>query len=569
MKNEIHNLVPGSDPWLRFRLGRGGASEAAAMLGLSKNVKRSELLRMKHTGLPKEFSDWVQTHVLDYGHEVEAEARKHFEALIGEDLYPIVCSIGRLSASADGLTMDGSIAWEHKQWSEELARSVAAGVLPEEHWPQCQQVLMITGAKVLVFGISNGTADKAVSMEVYPDAEWFERIHRGWEQFWIDLEHYELPPAAAPAPVGKVRAALPALRIEVTGQVTTSNLAEFKTTALTAIRGVNRELKTDEDFADAEKAVKWCSDVEQRLAAGKDHALSQTVTIDALFRAIDEISAEARQVRLDLEKLVKGRKEAIKGEIVAGAVAAFGEHVRAMNCPWLPRVAADFAGAAKNKRTVASLQDAVDTELARVKIEANGHYQRIQQNHATLGEHKELSFLFSDYGTLVLKAPDDLALVIRTRIADHEAKEAQRLENERARIQAEEQAKAQREAEATAQAARLAAAMPLAPRPAAPAPASIIDRGESPTGTAIADAMVAARAPAPKADEPATLNLGAISERLEFTVPGALIAKFGIEGAPGPRGSRLFTETQFIAICARLIARVATVRDEILEAQAA
>src|SRR5579863_1124676 len=112
----IHELVQGSDEWAQFRLTHFGASEAAAMLGISPKVKRNELLHMKHTGTPKEFSDWVQEHILDPGHEVEALARPIVEIKIGEELYPITCSIGLISASCDGLTMGESIAWEHKQW---------------------------------------------------------------------------------------------------------------------------------------------------------------------------------------------------------------------------------------------------------------------------------------------------------------------------------------------------------------------------------------------------------------------------------------------------------------------
>ena len=89
---KIHELVQGSDEWAAFRLAHHGASEAAAMLGLSKKTTRSELLHMKHTGTPKEFSDWVQKNILDYGHEVEAMARPIIEELIGEDLYPVTCS---------------------------------------------------------------------------------------------------------------------------------------------------------------------------------------------------------------------------------------------------------------------------------------------------------------------------------------------------------------------------------------------------------------------------------------------------------------------------------------------
>jgi len=41
----IHNLIQGSPEWHQFRLEHDGASEAAAMLGLSKKVPRNELLQ--------------------------------------------------------------------------------------------------------------------------------------------------------------------------------------------------------------------------------------------------------------------------------------------------------------------------------------------------------------------------------------------------------------------------------------------------------------------------------------------------------------------------------------------
>ena len=91
---KIHELTQGSDEWAAFRLTHHGASEAAAMLGLSKKTTRSELLRIKHTGMPKEFSDWVQKNILDYGHEVEAMARP-----IIEDLFPAPAGMNRGSAA--------------------------------------------------------------------------------------------------------------------------------------------------------------------------------------------------------------------------------------------------------------------------------------------------------------------------------------------------------------------------------------------------------------------------------------------------------------------------------------
>ena len=199
MTKTTHTLVQGSADWQNYRLAMFGASEAAAMLGLSSKVSRTELLHMKHTGTAKEFSDWVQANILDHGHAVEALARPMGEELVGTELYPVTCSIGRLSASCDGLTMAEDVAWEHKQWNAALAAAVDEGVLPDEYQPQCQQIMMITGAEKVLFMVSDGTIDNMVSMYVEPSPEWQERITAGWAQFEADLAVYE-PKHFAPNP---------------------------------------------------------------------------------------------------------------------------------------------------------------------------------------------------------------------------------------------------------------------------------------------------------------------------------------------------------------------------------
>ena len=106
-----HELIQGTQEWLDFRLEHDGSSEAAAMLGLSKTTTRTELLRMKSSGIAKEFCDWVQKNILDYGHEVEALARPIVAKQFGIRLFPLICSRGRPSASCDGITMDGTIRY--------------------------------------------------------------------------------------------------------------------------------------------------------------------------------------------------------------------------------------------------------------------------------------------------------------------------------------------------------------------------------------------------------------------------------------------------------------------------
>lgn len=430
---QTHNLVQGSDEWHIFRSLHFGASEAAAMLGLSKKMTRNELIQIKRGLTAKEFSDWVQKYILDKGHDVEAMARPLIEERIGKELYPVTCSDGELSASCDGLTMDETIAFEHKQWNSELAKSVGEGILPDEHWPQCQQILMITSAQKLLFTVSDGTIDNLVCLEVFPDKEKFELLRNGWEQFKKDVEAYEHI-EAKPEVVGKAPDSLPALHIEVSGSVIASNLAEFKTNAIAVFKGINTDLQSDEDFANAEKTVKWCKDIEDRLEGSKQHALSQTASIDELFRTMDAIKEEARQVRLSLDKTIKQRKEDIRMEMIEYAqfkFKAFEQELQAeIPEATLRIVRPDFIAAIKGLKTKASIQNALDTETATAKIGASALAKIYRTNIAWAKENAtDFNFLFAnDLSAIVAKDHEDFKNLIQSRIHQFQEQEAKKAE---------------------------------------------------------------------------------------------------------------------------------------------
>jgi hypothetical protein len=410
-----------------------------------------------------------------------------------------------------------------------------------------------------------------VQAEVFPDSAWWARIAAAWKQFDRDLAAYEPRAAEPPKPTGRAPESLPALRIEITGAVTASNLAEFRATALGAIRSVNRELTTDQHFSDAEQAVKWCSEVESRIKAAKEHALSQTASIDALFKTLDEVSAEAKRVRLDLEKLVDRRKTEVKGEMVAAAKAAYDRHETALRQEaggWINLPAPDFGGAIKGKRSVSAMQDALDVTLANAKIAADESARRIRAALAALDEEAAgYTHLFADRLTFIGKAPEDVRLLVQARIAAHKAAEERRAEElaekQRERIRAEEAAKLAREQQereaAEAQARQQAQAAAPAPTPAAVPVAS-------PAPVSHAAAVVPMPARAPAAAEPPTLTLGAMCERLGFTMNRDFVRQLGFPGTAGERGSVKWTEREFALVCEALVAHVRTVAARELEA---
>jgi predicted phage-related endonuclease len=95
-----------------------------------------------------------------------------------------------LMASVDGITINGSIAFEHKLFNLRLHDSVSKGILPKEYEPQCQQIMMVTGASKLIFVCSDGTEEKIAQMELMPDNSYFKKLLDGWMDFKIDLENY-------------------------------------------------------------------------------------------------------------------------------------------------------------------------------------------------------------------------------------------------------------------------------------------------------------------------------------------------------------------------------------------
>lgn len=587
---EVLKLIQGSPEWIAHRATSFNASDAPAMMGCSPHKTRNELLAELHTGLSRDVSNYVQERVFDPGHRYEALARPLAEKIIDDDLYPIT---GKkqvwempLSASFDGLTMGRNVAFEHKTLNDELRAVMVTNcvgtMLPMLYQVQMEQQCIVSGCKRVLFMASEWNANDKLIEERHcwydSNATLAGEILAGWAQLQEDLETY-VPPEVKVKAVGKTMESLPALHIAVTGEVTASNLGDFKAHALAVFDGINRTLTTDQHFADAEAAVKWCGDVESRLEAAKDQALSQTASIYDLLTTLDDVKEEARKVRLELTKLVEQRKTAIRTEIVSKAQTAYKDHITALNTrigrvilPG-PLAAPDFAGAIKGKRTVESLQNAADTTLATAKAAATTLADRVVQNLACLADQKpEYSGLFPDANVLALKTPEDLAAMITARISTHEANEAQR----KAR---EAQAQAEREAELIAQKAREDAAKAvaeaeakakadfqaeIAQRAAAIADAVIdgtIDHVEQPLKLvqqpATVDEMHAIGEGIRNWQEPdsgAMLRLGEINERLKpLSLTAEGLKTLGFEHVATDKAAKLYLESDFPRICDQLI----------------
>jgi putative phage-type endonuclease len=527
---EIHELLQGSEAWHVHRANHRNASDTPAVTGHSPYKSRSEFLKERATGIAKEIDPAAQRR-FDDGHRYEALARPLAEKIIGGSLFPVTGTEGLYSASFDGLTMMEDVAFEHKTLNDAIRACGSAAELPIYYREQMEHQLMVSGAGKCLFMATRWNADDELQEERHfwyePDMELRRQICAAWDQFEIDLANYQPAEPATPESIGQAPETLPALRIEVTGMVTASNLDAFKSRAMEVIGAVKTELKTDQDFADAAESVKWCEDVEARLEGAKQHALSQTESIDALFKTIDTIKEQARAVRLKLEKLVKVEKERRKEELVAKFRKELNDHYDALKT----RTGVDclaqtnFTEAIKGLKTLDSMRDKLSVALANAKMAANEMADRIEANRKTV---EDMS-LFPDFAAVCTKAPEDFAALLALRISQRQEAEAKRKA-------------AEAEAAAQAQAAQVIEAAKVAPTPTPAEPVAAKPAAEVST--------------LPQADTGTLLKLGEISQRLGFDVRADFMESLGFKPVKLEKQAKLYRECDFTAICSAIVRHI-------------
>lgn len=532
------NVLQGSPEWHAARASHDCASDASAAMGKSIYKTRNEYLAEKKFGVTKEHDPATLRRFAD-GHETEATARVIVEAMIGQDLYPVVCvsDDDKMLASVDGMTMGEDILFEHKRYNESLANDVRSGNLKPHYFWQLEHQLLVTGAEKVIFVCSDGATDNFEYMEYVSVPSRRAALIAGWEQFHKDLETFEMPQAKAEV-IGRAPDQLPALRIEISGAVKTSNLSDFKAAAVAVFGNIKKDLVTDEDFADAEKTVKWCSDVESKLDAAKQHALSQTSSIDELFRAIDEIKETARQTRLNLEKKVKAEKENRK----VALVREYGEQFNTYCNELRTKVGVQFVcfmhgdEAIKGLKSLDSMREKLGARLLQAKLEANEIASRIEANRKVMDQF-DAGTLFPDFAAAALRPEEDFANLVKARVDQ--------------RREAEERRKQQEEAH----------------RQAAPvvAPGNLLDQRDQALENLVKAQNVT---PIATQDTGRTMKMGDICNLLGVIVNADFLSSLGIQPVKVDRAAKLYRESDFPIIC-NAIARHITHVGEAHKAKAA
>jgi len=446
---QILKLKQGSEEWKSVRLECITASEAPIIMGVSPYMSRDDLLKYKTTKNEKEISYYQQI-IYDKGHELEASARPLAELrkFDGDDLSPItgITFIDGIKflASYDGVIMpEQKQAWEHKQFNQKLYDLVKyGGDLEPMHYWQLEAQAMVGDIENIVFTVSDGTEEKCADTVYIPRAERRAEYLEHCKQFLKDLENYQ-PIIVEPKAIAELIESLPSLNIrtELTekGIIVISNLDIYREKACELVELSKENLETDQDFANAELRIKMFEDAEKNIAVHRSKLMGEFVEVDKIDKLLASIDEMFSKARLNQKKQVDKRKDQIRLDAINNATAAFQKHVKTVNDAitaadygfsnvYLPPITVDFAGAIKGKRTIKTLLEAANNELARAKVEANRIASIIDVNLSALKVVAVAhAFLFADIQKLCTMDTEGLKAIAINRIADHKKQEDEKI----------------------------------------------------------------------------------------------------------------------------------------------
>lgn len=185
-------MIQGSREWLAFRRAKIGASDAAAILGLSPYCSPFQLWLQKVEGVNAH-----ETNGMKYGKRNEEPARQAFEEMTGlimfGNLAPRVNpNLDWQIASLDGITAEGDCALEIKCSNATDHKTAQEGLVPPKYIPQVQHQLCVTGLDWMYY-FSFHKKDGALVM-VKRDQPFIDEIVKVETKFYYEYMLAKVPP---------------------------------------------------------------------------------------------------------------------------------------------------------------------------------------------------------------------------------------------------------------------------------------------------------------------------------------------------------------------------------------
>lgn len=405
------NLIQGSTEWKAHRATAYNASDAPAMLGISKYKTRSDLIKERATGITPDVNDSTQR-LFNDGHRFEALARPLAETIIGEELSPITGVDGKYSASFDGITFDGDVIFEHKTANDEIRMALSgthiANVLSEHYCAQMEHQLMVSGAKRCLFMATTWDKDgnniEAIDAWYEPNFDLRARIIAGWEQFEKDVAAY-VPDEVIDIPQADAIKSLPAVVIQVSGTLTNCNLDDV-TPKFDTFLAKAEDGKSTIDIPNGTAIAKFSREAAADCKLTAKAVVSQMASVSDAVNTLELYAKKFDAMGLAYEKEVDRLKEIEKVAALNKAKSEYASHITGLQEEILPIKLivpdVDFASAIKGLKTVESKNNALNVALANGKISSDAIAKDIRERMAWFNvSAKGYEFLFPDLQQLI------------------------------------------------------------------------------------------------------------------------------------------------------------------------
>lgn len=184
-------LVQNSEEWLQWRRNKIGASDAAAIMGVSPWQTAYGLWCEKlQLHAPRQMNGAMQR-----GVDMEERARSAYESKTGLFVLPQVrehFNIEYMIASLDGITIDGNNAVEIKCAGKEDHKKALDGEIPEKYYPQLQHQIEVCNLKEIDYFSFDG--EDGVIVKVHRNNLYIKMLKQQQAEFWDQLKNLT-PPA--------------------------------------------------------------------------------------------------------------------------------------------------------------------------------------------------------------------------------------------------------------------------------------------------------------------------------------------------------------------------------------
>lgn len=169
----VEGIEQNTESWINWRHGKIGASDCAAILGVSPWCTPLQLWERK-LGIAPEQSE---NYAMKRGKELEQQARWVFEESKGMQFPPAIVQHEKhdwLISSLDGLSYCGKYALEIKVPGREDHELTLKGIVPPKYIPQLQTQIEVTGLDMIYYFSYDGKENACI--EVHRDQPYIDKM---------------------------------------------------------------------------------------------------------------------------------------------------------------------------------------------------------------------------------------------------------------------------------------------------------------------------------------------------------------------------------------------------------